>query len=307
MATNPDTIQQQEADRRKHEAEAAALLLLLGRLKQTGALPAGALYSLPAMIANARVKPRTFRRIIPTEALRSDAATPYFDIVRAWMSQKPALIEAYAAALPARGEALAPTAVADLQRAVAAAERRVAARLPAITSKIAPSMKRLADWHRGQWVARIKAATGIDVSPLTGQTEVAAVVANAIAANVQAASALSSEIAGKTGAALVESLVANVPASDAATALSGTFSAAKRRAARKGVDAADGLSGGMTRARRVAAGLSKWRWRHSPNVRFPRPAHVARDGKVFGPGNEPAERCGQLRGCQCYEEPVLFT
>lgn len=303
MATNPDTIQKQESDR-KRKAEAATLLaLLLGRLKVSRSLPKGALYSLPAMIANAKAKPTAFRRIMPTESLRSDIATPYFDVVRAWAAERETILAAYADVLPARGEALAPNAVADLQRAIDAAERRVLAKLPTIQRKVQPSLERLVTWHRGQWTARIKAATGLDVAPLTGQGEVAAAVSNAVTAGIAAVKGASDEIARKTAAALTDALTANVPTSDAATALSGTLNAAKKRAARKGIDAADGLSGGMTRARRVAAGLEKWTWRHSPNVRYPRPIHVARDGKVFSSGTQPSEMPGQLIGCQCWEEP----
>ena len=306
MATNPDTIQQHEQDRRKREAEAAALLaLLLGRLKVTRGLPKGGLYSLPAMIANAKANPTPFRRIIPTESLRSDIATPYFDVVRAWAAERGTILAAYADALPARGEALAPNAVADVQRAIDAAERRVLAKLPTIQRKVHPSLDRLATWHRGQWVNRIRAATGLDVAPLTGQGEVAAAVSNAVTAGIAAVKGASDEIARKTAAALTDALTANVPTADAATMLSGTLNAARKRAARKGVDAADGLSGGMLRARRIAAGLEKWTWRHSPNVRYPRPIHVARESKVFSSGNQPSEMPGQLIGCQCWEEPSL--
>ena len=305
MATNPDTIQQQEADRRKLEAEAAAILAaLLGRLK-VKPLPKGALYSLPAMIANAKATPTPFRRIVPTESLRSDIAAPYFDVVRAWAAEREIIVAAYADVLPVRGGALGPNAVSDLQRVVDEAEQRVLAKLPTIQRKVVPSLKRLADWHRSSWVQRVKIATGLDVAPMTGQGEVAAAISNAVAASIQALKGASDEIARKTAATITDALTANLPASDAATALSGTLTSAKKRAARQGVDAADGLSGGMTRARRIAAGLEKWVWRHSPAVRYPRPAHVARDRKVFSAGNEPSERPGQLIGCQCWEEPVL--
>lgn len=294
------TIQQQETDRRKLAAEAAALLLLLNT-SRTGT----ATYSLPTLIANAKVKPQPFRRIEPTEALRSNVAAPYFDVARAWAGEREAILAAYSDVLPARGEPLASDAIDSLQRAIDAAERRIAARIPTMQARMLPALRRLADWHRTQWIQRIKSATTVDVGPLTGQSEVQPDVANAVSASAQSIKAAHSDIANKISGAMVGGLLATIPAAQVATSLSGVLTGARKRAARSGVDAANGLVGALTRSRRIAAGLETWKWRHSPAVRYPRPIHVARDGMTFSNRNQPSEKPGQLIGCQCWEEPIL--
>lgn len=278
MATQPD---------RRHETETAAAALLLGMR-----------YNLPAIIRQQKIKPRPFRRIEPTEALRAGVAAPYFDIVRAWRAEQAALLAAYTAALPARGRQPSADASASVQRQVDASALKVAA-VALIAGRLVAPMSQVERWHRIQWLARVKAATGLDVAMFTGAQDGAATVANATVRAEQLAGAVNSEIQHKVATALINSLSARMPADK--LGLSGTFDRARARAARIGVDQAAKLTEELTTVRRLAAGLLKWRWRHTPQPR-PRPAHVARDQKVFGPGNQPNDLPGALAFCQCWQE-----
>lgn len=279
---------------RNHEAEIAAALLLIGRR-----------YSLPALIEQARVKPRPFRKIEPTEALRADLAAPYFAIVRAWRAERDTLIAAYTEALPPQGQPLAPGAAQALQRQVDASAARIGAQLAAIDRQFGESLSRLERWHRLQWTNRIRSATTLDVSLFTFPQDVQAEIQNAAAVNEQLARAIHSELQHKVGTTLLNSLLAFVPAAAVVTSLTGTFDAGKARAARVGVDQTNKTSGGMTRARRRAAGISKYMWLHTPQ-KHPRQWHRARNGKIFADGDiEDSDRAGVPAFCQCLEVPVF--
>lgn len=284
MATQPDN--------RQAEAAIAAALLLASRR-----------YDLPALIRANNIRPRPFRRIEPTEALRADMAAPYFEIVRAWRAERDALVAAYTAALPRRGQQIEPGAVSALQREIDASAARIATQLTAIDRRFADILSRMERWHRAQWIARVKASTGLDVAMFTAAQDVATEIGNGAAVIAQQARAVHAEIQHKVGTSMLNSLLAFVPAAAVATALNGTFDGAKARAARIGVDQTEKASAGMDRARRRAAGLGRFRWRHTAQ-RHPRPAHQARDQRTYTEASAPADRAGMLPFCACWEEPL---
>lgn len=282
MATQPDNT-------RQHQAEAAALLL-------------GIRYNLPALIRQQGIKPRPFRRIEPTEALRSGVAAPYFDIVRAWRAERDPLLTTYTAALPARGRTPSADASQSVQRHVDMSAAKIAATVM-VAGRLTAAMGHVDRWHRLQWIARVKAATGLDVAMFTGAHDGAATVRNAVVRAEQLAGAIHTEIQGKVGTTLINSLSARVPASALAGGLNGTLDGARARAARIGVDQANKLSAELDRVRRHAAGLGRFTWRHSNAQKHPRPAHVTRDGRTYTEATAPNDRAGMLPFCACWEEP----
>lgn len=323
MAADP---QRTEASNRTEEA--AAFLLLLR---------AGQRYSLPDMIRVAKVRPRPFRRINPTEALRASVADPYFALVRAWAAERDALVAAYARLLPDAGNALPADAAAQLIRAVDDAAARVDRELAQVRQQFPEAFRRLDQWHRVQWVNRIRAATTIDVAMFTEPGETRGVVDNAVAWNQQMLGQVHADMRGAVTAALLGGIAIRAAATPAQRkALAGELAReaqrearttgspapvpdlpesitdlldkvlgkAKKRAARIGVDQTDKASGEMDRARRRSAGLSRFRWRHTPQ-QHPRVDHKARDKRVYSQSNAPNDRAGTLPFCKCWEEPLF--
>lgn len=278
MATNPD-------EHRTAETIIAAALL------------AGALYSLPAMIARARIKPRAFRQIKPTEGLRSTMAAPFVMIVHAWQAERAAIMAAYDSAR-ATGETGA------LLRAIDAASERVAVAVKSAEARLPDAAARVEQWHRGQWVQRIRTATGLDVSHLTGAREVRNDVEDAIAWMRRLADDVSRKVKNDLTSGLLGDLAARKPAASASATATDVMAKAKRRSLGIGVDQANKLVTAMGRSRRKAAGIDRFRWHHTPHLRFPRPEHVARDNRVYSERNAPNDRAGVLFGCACYEEPL---
>lgn len=263
-------------------------------------------YDLPALIAASKVKPRPFRRIQATEALRGSVAAPYLGLVRAWQAERALLLAAYAAALPDRGDDLAPDATETIQRQADASAGRVALALALLLLQIRPALTRVDRWHEAQWVTRIKTATTIDVKLFTSPQETRGALANAVAWNEQLARQVHLDIRGAVTSRLTGGLAARTPTADVGADLGDLFAKQKRRAARIGIDQTDGLGEALTRIRAQAAGLGKFRWRHDNQQAHPRRDHIALDMKEFSFARPPAVMPSVLPFCRCWSE-VLWT
>lgn len=285
MATNPDQ------SRRNHEAELAAALLLLGST-----------YNLPQLIRSAKVKPRPFRRIEATEALRSSVAAPYFDLVRAWRAERDTLLAVYAGELSDAGGHLREGSTARIQRAVDQAAARI--QLSRIDSRFPGILANLDRWHRLQWIARIQTAAGVNVSLFTAEHATRAEIENAMVRNEQLHLSLHEEAKNRVGTLLTNSLMALLPAAAVATAFSKGMDQSKARAARIGVDQTDMLTEALSRVRRREAGLARFKWHHTPQ-QHPRADHKARDHRIYTHSNAPNDRAGTLPFCKCWEEPLF--
>lgn len=296
MATKPDTT------RHRHEAELVALALLPAQR-----------YSLPGLIRAANVRPRRFRQIRPTEALKASLAQPYFEIVRAWRDERQALLDAFDQAV-----ALGDTSI--IKRQVDASAAKIAARFGNVAGRFADILARIERWHRLQWINRVRAATSLDVSLHTTAADVRQSIQTAQDWN----EALFRDVHNQTNHRIVTALVAAAAAigvgfagsesetvkarrrQSAGAAVDEVLAKAKRRAANIGVDQVKRLNANMTQARRIAASLTKYRWHHSHAVKHPRDWHLARDGFVFADKDIPADdRAGIPFGCQCFEEPLF--
>jgi uncharacterized protein with gpF-like domain len=257
----------------------------------------GQRYDLPGMIRMAKARPRAFRRIDPTEAMRSGIAAPYFTLTRQWAAERDLIMRAYAIARDTGNSAI-------LQRQIDQSAARLGQSLPGIQNQLAAALDRLEVWHRAQWNARIKTATGIDVSLLNSPAAAKPELANALTWNQQLATSLHQETGHKIAAALLGGLAAIKPASQAEADFNTVITKARKRAANIGVDQTDKTSAALDRARRAAAGLARFRWHHTPQ-QHPRDDHLARDGKVYREDRAPNDRAGVLPFCKCWEEPLF--
>lgn len=318
MASNPDTA------RERHDAELAAALLLLG-----------ASYNLPQLIRTAKVKPRPFRRIAPTEALRSSVARPYFDLVRAWQAEREELLRTYARLVPVRGGVLSPDAADQLRLAVDQSAARVERQLAQVRQQFGPAFAQIERWHRAQWLSRINSATGINVGVLTAEHTTRAEVETATSWNEHLANQVHLDIKGAVATALLGAVAiraATTPAEgksaeamrqremkreaggaladpdgdaapSAAEMLDGLLAKAKKRVARIAVDQTNKASADMDRARRREAGLGRFLWMVTEQP-HPRREHRARRGRIYTQATAPNDRAGTLPHCKCWERPL---
>lgn len=285
MASAPDDARQQ------HEAEAVALALLLASRRL------GQRYSLPALIRATQSRTRAFRQIEPTNALAADIAAPYYAIVRAWQDQRPALLEAYERAAAASDASII---TAQVERSAAAIARTVGV----VDQRFGAILARIEQWHRAQWLQRVKAATGLDVTALTLPGDVAPEASNAAIWNQQLAGDVHRQIGAGVTAAFLGALAIKAKSSDVSGQLNEVIAKAKKRSAGIGVDQLDKINAAMSRARRNAAGLDSFIWHHRDQP-HPRRDHKARDNRRYTEATAPNDRAGTLPFCKCWEEPTF--
>lgn len=282
MASRPDD----QAAHDRHEAAAAALLLLRRR------------YDLPALVKRSGINPRAFRRIAPTEALRGTLAAPYLLIPTAWADERDSIVNGYETA---RATSDGATAQWEVNHSTAA----IAALLPGIIRRLPVALGRLEQWHRIQWVARIKAATGLDVAMFTSADDAATAIDNARVWNERLVADVHRQIAHRVSAAVLAGVATGAPAAVVRGQVNEAIVKARKRSAAIAVDQVGKATEAMTRARASAAGMSFWRWRHLDPQPHPRPEHQLRDGKVYSDTRPPPEQPGALFGCHCWGEPLF--
>lgn len=290
MASAPPDTESRETER---PAEAAALLLVLQRRR----------YDLPALIRAKGTTPRPFRQITTTETLRAQMAAPYFAMMRAWAGERDAILAAYAVALPDRGAPLAADASYRIQRAVDDAAARITRELAQFQRTFPAIMTQIDRWHVRQWAQRVQTATGVDVAAMAGG-ETASAQANAVARNDQLIEQVATETKGRMTAAMLAALALRMTTIQAGGEANAVLARGKKRVARIAVDQADQLVGDLTRERAQTAGLTRWRWRHTPQ-KHPRIDHQRRDRRIYTARNAPNDRAGVLPFCKCWEEPLF--
>jgi uncharacterized protein with gpF-like domain len=231
--------------------------------------------------------------------LAGDFALPFLRIVRAWDAERPALIAAYQ-----RAQAAGDLSI--FQAAVEAAKRRVAATVSAAQATMPASTAQVDRWHRRQWATRIKQATGIDVSMfVTAQPATSPELANAIAWNQSLAEDMHQQIAQRISGPAIGGFAAGAETAAITAVIMDAITKGRNRARNIAADQVEKISAGLSRARRLEAGLTSFRWRHCDPQKHPRPEHKARDGRIYTEQNAPKDRAGTLPFCKCWEDPVF--
>lgn len=261
---------------------AAALALLLANVTRR--------YDLLALIRSQRIRPRPFRQIKPTNALAASMAAPHFAIVRAWADALPDILAAV------------PFGRAAVAAAIEQAAQRIGFTVSQAKAMIPRAVDAVEQFHRRMWAQRVKASTGLDVSMFTTSAD----VADPVAATTSWSQSLADDVHGQIRNKLLAfMLVAGITQADAKAKAADVIAKARARAAGIGVDQSFKLSRSMDRDRMAAAGVSTYRWHHTPQ-QHPRNWHLARDGKTFGADDIPADdRASVPAFCKCWEEPVL--
>lgn len=282
-SASPDT----DRNRRRTEAETAALALFLTSRKR---------YDLPAIIKANGIKPKRFGHIRPTATLATDLALPYLALVGLWRDRTPQLLDAYRRAILTRDASGIRAALAGI---VSDAE------LAAFRQRLGLAVDRIERWHRSQWIAKVRSATGVDVSLFSSAAEVRPETTAATAWNEALLGDVHEQTKGRVSSALLAGIAVAAPAKEVARGIADAVGKARIRSKNIAVDQVEKASAGMTRGRRQSAGIGLWRWRHYDPQPYPRPAHVARDGMVFSDTRPPPEQPSELPYCKCWAEPLF--
>ena len=239
----------------------------------------------------------TLRPIVPTGALETDLYRIYLDSVRIWTACAREILASY------ERPRLTTDADADwiLDRADAQADSAVFIQ----TEKLGRWVRRMGTWHGERTISSVQSALGVDISPYVRLVDVDDLLTASVRANV----ALIRDVNARTRAAVEEvvrdGLVNRRTKKYVTDALSKAMGITKRRARLIANDQTHKLNLALTAYRNQQLGIDSYRWKHMPQE-HPRPAHVARNGKVFSWSKPPYDgHPGYAINCKCAAEPVV--
>ena len=139
---------------------------------------------------------------------------------------------------------------------------------------------RSAGWVALNWVQRVRAETGVDLSLLATSQEGNAAVRAAVEWAVALIRDLNDQTRNRLVGALADITARGVPQKEAAEIVRGVLQSSRRRAELIASDQTQKIVAKLNKAQQLEAGVTKYVWNHSflPNARR---HHVERQGNVY--------------------------
>lgn len=244
------------------------------------------------------------RAIIPTQAQEQSLLNIYMRVVRGWLAEWTDRIrpeyERTLQQMPAIGDSVDSTEE-DLNDAAAAMTRLTVT----LTANLEDWIVRVETWHRRQF-AQSFAPTGIRLDTLLGREDVSVTLQSVLAENVSLIRSLDDQMRNGISGAVFRGLTNRTPAREVAREIRKAAGIGQRRAELIASDQLQKLTGRLDQERQQQVGSTEFEWMHS-HKRYPRPEHVARDGKrykwssVIGKTDPP----GRAIRCGCRARPVI--
>lgn len=257
---------------------------------------------IPLATAAKRNKPRaksvTFREIVPTKSQADDLAAIYLEVVRHWRNVSERVLAAY------DPPALTQDSPPEIEAALTAGQTQANALILALTPRVRRWTDMLAAWHTRKWAANVQAATGVSVAAFLAVAPIADDLATSLAWNVSLIKNVSDQTRDRIANIVWAGWRARTPRNEIARQMNEAVGLGVRRSRFIASDQTVKLSGDLDRSRMLEAGISSWIWRHSEK-RYPRPEHVARNGKRYTWQDPPSDTPGELPGCGCKSQAVL--
>lgn len=214
--------------------------------------------------------------IVPPNGLELDLRIIYRKVVAVWNTAARAdIMPAYSATL-AEGVRDAPADVQEEVESTAAALTRLVLTL---TPAIEDWVVRVEQWHRGRFV-QLFTPTGVKLDTLLGPGNVTRTLQSVLAENVALIRSLNEQMRNDISGAVFRGLTNRSPAREVSKEITRLTGIARRRADLIASDQLQKLTGRLDQERQQQLGLNEFQWAHS-HKKFPRPHHVARDGKRF--------------------------
>jgi SPP1 gp7 family putative phage head morphogenesis protein len=244
------------------------------------------------------------RPIIPTKAQEQALLVIYMRVVRGWLAEWGERIlpeyQRTIADMPAITDSVGSTQGATDEAAAAMTRLRMT-----LDAQLEDWEVRVETWHRKQFAQSFVPA-GVRLDTLLGGGEVKDTLEAVLADNVSLIRSLDDQMRNGISGAVFRGLTNRTPARDVAREIRKVAGIGKTRAELIAADQLQKLTARLDQERQEQVGATKFRWLHS-DKKFPRPAHVARDGKVYewksavGRDDPP----GRAIRCGCRAQPVL--
>lgn len=248
-------------------------------------------------------KPITLARIETTQAQAADLFAIYAKVIAAWVKAQPAIVTEYERTLAAMTHDSASTTGGAIDS--------VAAEINRLVILLTPDLRRWAlhveQVHRGKWTRSVMSATDVDLSTVLSTYDVNDTVDASVNWNVSLIRDVSDELRKRVANAVFTGFTQRRSAVDIAKDIREATGMARARSRRIAADQSVKLGAQLNRARRLQAGISSYKWRHSAK-RHPRLWHLARNGKIYkndDPRIPADDRAGIAPFCGCTEQAVI--
>lgn len=244
------------------------------------------------------------RVIIPTAAQEQALRVIYMRVVRGWLAEwGERILPQYrrsVEALPAIGDS-----VDDVQSAADAAASAMTRLRLALGADLEDWEVRVEQWHRKQFASSFTPA-GVKLDTLLGAGEARTTLQAVLADNTALIRSLDDQMRNGISGAVFRGLTNRTPARDVAREIRKVANVGASRARLIAADQLQKLTARLDQERQEQCGITKFRWLHSEK-RYPRPEHVARNGKVYewSSGVGKSDPPGRAIRCGCRAQPVL--
>lgn len=244
------------------------------------------------------------RPIFPTKAQEQALLVIYMRVVRGWLSEWGERIlpeyERTLAGLPVIGDSIESTQDATDKAADAMTRLRLA-----LGADLEDWEVRVEKWHRKQFAQSFTPA-GVRLDTLLGGGEVKSTLEAVLADNVSLIRSLDDQMRNGISGAVFRGLTNRTPAREVAREIRKVANIGSTRAQLIAADQLQKLTARLDQERQEQVGATKFRWLHSEK-KFPRPEHVARNGKIYewakGVGKD--DPPGRAIRCGCRAQPVI--
>jgi hypothetical protein len=269
-------------------------------------------FDLATLIKRARKTRRSqivLRPIAPTAVQAGSLyAAAYRPVIEAWRVGVARIMAEYERSLPVR-DALTTDSIFDLDSILAAIGDELARLVVTLTPALRDFAVRQEAWHASKFRGAVLTATSIDVGTLLGPEDTSETVQAFLANNTQLIRSVSDQTRTRVAEAVLTGYQNRTPAREVARSLDDAVELGRKRALRIAADQNTKLAARLDQARQEAAGIVKFRWRHSGKI-HPRKEHVKHNGIVYSWDNLPLlngepDRPGQAPFCGCRAAAVI--
>lgn len=245
----------------------------------------------------------------PTRAQEQNLAAAYMRVVRMWSQAiNRRILPAYIEALKQQA-AITRDRAGDVEVEIELVEMEQGGVFNWFKSFVSKWAGDMLLWHTRKVVSSLKYSTNVDLSTQMSVPDegISMTMEQMIARNVNLIKDLSDQERGRIADILFRGLQARTSPKDIAAQLREVTSLARDRALRIASDQSVKLMNALDRERQLQLGMLSFEWIHSAKLHF-RPAHKARDHKVFNWSSEVAKTDppGYLPFCGCKAKGILI-
>lgn len=259
-------------------------------------------FNLASLVKRPTKRPIDIAPIRTTTAQRDDLLRIYLGILKPWNDAAATVMARYERALE---QALRTDSAESASSAVDA----LAAAVNRLTLELTPALRawafRIESFHRGKWVRSVLSAASVDLATILTVRQVEETVSSFLARNVSLVRDVNEQARGRIADAVLRGFQRRSPAREVAKEIAEATGMARARALRIASHQTINLAASLDAERHREAGIDHWKWRHSGKVNG-RQEHIDRDGEVYTDADAPDDLPGELPGCGCLRQAVIF-